>query len=116
MLYAWAAGLGTHDTALVAGTSTLDIRSAGRMSMLQLTLDDNKKTRSNNHLEICCLGLLFSWQHNMLRTVLINPRRACAAVVTVVVLCVCVCVRACVCVRVSGHAILAVYVRFARQY
>ena len=50
----------SRHTALVAGTSTLDIRSAGRMSMLQLTLDDNKKTRSSNHLEICCMGLLFS--------------------------------------------------------
>ena len=34
---------------------------------------------------------------------IINPRRACAARVTVVVLCVCVCVCVCVCLLHFGH-------------
>ena len=41
---------------------------------------------------------------------IVNPRRACAEMVTVVVSCVCVCVCVCVCLYVclSEHAILAV--------
>ena len=38
-------------------------------------------------------------------TVIINPRRACAARVTVVVLCVCACVRACVRVCVCLYVV-----------
>ena len=41
---------------------------------------------------------------NLSAIYIINPRRACAARVTVVVLCVCVCVSVCL----SAHAILAV--------
>ena len=39
-----------------------------------------------------------------LNIIIINPRRACAARVTVVVLCVCVCVCLCVCVSVSTYS------------
>ena len=47
---------------------------------------------------------------SMMSSGLINPRRACAARVTVVVLCVClsVCLSVCMYVCLSEHAILAV--------
>ena len=53
----------------------------------------NTRPPSRTHLHLCS-AVVFSSVY------LINPRRACAARVTVVVLCVCVCL--------SAHAILAV--------
>ena len=50
--------------------------------------------------------MIFSFFLEIERAVLINPRRACAARVTVVVLCVCLPV--CLSVCLSEHAILAV--------
>ena len=41
----------------------------------------------------------------------INPRRACAARVTVLGLCVCVCVCLCVCVSVTQHLTFHVFIR-----
>ena len=42
-----------------------------------------------------------------MRTVLVNPRRACAARVTVLGLCVCVCVCVCVCTQhLTSHVII----------
>ena len=47
--------------------------------------------------------MMLSFNHPNVMS-LINPRRACAARVTVVVLCVCLCVCVCVCVSVSTYS------------
>ena len=47
---------------------------------------------------------------------LINPRRACAARVTVVVLCVCVCVCVCVCLRLFSDYRLRGYEAAYERY
>ena len=47
-----------------------------------------------------CSSLTINLCHSLVLVCLVNPRRACAARVTVVVLCVCVCV--CVCVHGSN--------------
>ena len=48
--------------------------------------------------QVCKLGLRVAPRDNI--PVIVNPRRACAARVTVLGLCVCVCVCLCVCVCV----------------
>ena len=55
---------------------------------------------------ICDTFQSFVLRHRLLTERLINPRRACAARVTVVVLCLSVCLSVCL----SEHAILAVEV------
>ena len=70
--------------------------------MAKLIATTFDKDESANSLPLCGNGCVFMWgayKHNVvvamgayIHGVLINPRRACAARVTVLGLCVCVCV------------------------
>ena len=59
--------------------------------------------RSDKHQQINHNSIIVVLHSNTDMALLINPRRACAARVTVVVLCVCVCVSVCVCLRLFSH-------------
>ena len=68
--------------------ATVDVHSGSRMHTVKILL---------NWHEIYATAMIKTWQRLKIKkvTLLINPRRACSARVTVVVLCVCVSTHTC---------------------